>query len=37
MTLSIFTKETRRTLRAWQPLGYIANEEFFILQLNVAP
>jgi hypothetical protein len=29
MSLAIFTEETRRTSRAWYPLGYGANEEFF--------
>jgi hypothetical protein len=29
MSLSIFTEESRRTSRAWPPLGYVANEEFF--------
>ena len=29
MSLSIFTEETRRSSRAWRPLGYIANEEYF--------
>ena len=29
MSLSIFTEETRRTSRAWRPLGYIANEEYY--------
>ena len=29
MSLSIFTEETRRTSRAWRPLGYIANEDYF--------
>ena len=29
MSLSIFTEETRRTARAWRPLGYIANEDYF--------
>jgi hypothetical protein len=29
MSLSIFTEEARRTSRAWRPLGYIANEDFY--------
>ena len=29
MSLSIFTEEARRSSRAWRPLGYIANEEYF--------
>ena len=29
MSLAIFTEETRRSSRAWRPLGYIANEEYF--------
>jgi hypothetical protein len=29
MSLGIFTEETRRKSRAWRPLGYIANEDYF--------
>ena len=29
MSLSIFTEETRRKSRAWRPLGYIANEDYY--------
>ena len=29
MSLGIFTEATRRTSRAWCPLGYIANEDYF--------
>jgi hypothetical protein len=29
MSLAIFNEEAQRKSRAWLPLGYIANEEFF--------
>ena len=29
MSLSIFTEEARRKSRAWRPLGYIANEDYY--------
>jgi hypothetical protein len=29
MSLGIFKEETRRTARAWRPLGYIANEDYY--------
>ncbi len=29
MSLSIFTEVVRRTSRAWRPLGYIANEDYY--------
>jgi hypothetical protein len=35
MSLSIFTEETRRTSRAWCPLGYVANEEFFFSNAKI--
>jgi hypothetical protein len=32
MSLSIFTEEIRRTSRAWRPLGFVANEEYYFSQ-----